>query len=31
MRACLVLMQNNLPQDACGSVKMFGNAVKEAK
>jgi hypothetical protein len=31
MRACLVLMQKNLPQDTCGSVKMFGNAVKEAK
>lgn len=31
MSVSFVLMQKNLPQDAYGSVKMFGNAVKEAK
>ncbi len=31
MRAYLGLIQKILPQDTCGSVRMFGDAVKEAK
>lgn len=31
MRACLGLIQKILPQYSCRSMRMFGDAVKEAK